>query len=668
MSIPSAFLQELLARADLVEVIGRHVALRKSGANYLGLCPFHAEKSPSFTVSPAKQFYHCFGCGAHGNAIDFLMAHTGAGFREAVHDLAAQLGLTVPEDERSPAERAREAAQRQQQASLTDVLARAAQAYRAQLKAAPRAIDYLKGRGLTGQIAKTFGLGYAPPGWRFLSTVFPDYQDARLVEAGLVVASDEDTADGAASQRRHDRFRDRIMFPIRNVKGEVIGFGGRVIDGGEPKYLNSPETALFHKGEELYGLYEARSAIRQAGCALVVEGYMDVVALAQWGLGHAVATLGTACTPDHVRKLLRFTDDVVFAFDGDAAGRRAAQRALAAALPWATDTRRFRFLLLPPEHDPDSYIRAHGAEAFAAALAQATPLSRFVLEVAAEGCDLATAEGRARATAQAQPLWQALPDGALKRQLLHELAELAALEVRDLQQLWHTDARSGRAAAPSARSARSARSAPAATAPPTHRAHADAIAPGAATAATAEVPAAAPPRGRWPARADAATLQARRAARGLLGRADRIARIVLTTPQAWDWLTADDHALLAAEPPPHGPLFAWLEGQWLEHGAQPWAALREALRGQPFEALALALHDSGLGLERVDANAPEVASADHEELRRELRELLRRMRIEALKQLETDLIGRAATDPAALARYRDVVHERRRLQNEDEPV
>ncbi|MFN3610637.1 DNA primase [Tepidimonas sp.] len=654
MSIPSAFLQDLLARADLVEVVGRHVALRKSGANYLGLCPFHGEKSPSFTVSPAKQFYHCFGCGAHGNAIDFLMAHTGAGFREAVHDLAAQVGLAVPEDERSPEQRAREAAQRRAQQTLTELMAQAARAYRAQLKASPRAIDYLKGRGLTGAIAKAYGLGYAPAQRRFLSTVFGDYQDARLVECGLVVEGDGDEA------RRHDRFRDRIMFPIRNVKGEVIGFGGRVLDGGEPKYLNSPETPLFHKGEELYGLYEARSAIRQAGCALVVEGYMDVVALAQLGFGHAVATLGTACTPEHVRKLLRFTDDVVFAFDGDAAGRRAAQRALAAALPWAGDTRRFRFLFLPPEHDPDSYIRTHGAEAFAAALAQATPLSRFVLEVAADGCDLATAEGRARATAQARPLWQALPEGALKRQLLHELADLAALEVRDLQQLWQEAAPSARGPARGpARASRPAAAAPARAARP--------AVPAPAPTRDAPSPAAAP-RPRGPARPDAATLQARRAARGLLGRGDRIARIVLTTPEAWDWLTADDHALLAQEPPPHGPLFAWLEAQWLEHGPQPWAALREGLRGQPFEALAVALHDSGIGLERMGYDTTDGGPPDATEMRRELRELLRRMRIEALKQLETALLARAGSDPDAQARYREVVAERNLLQQADDPI
>ncbi|WP_425973505.1 DNA primase [Tepidimonas sp. HKU78] len=639
MAIPSEFLQTLLARVDLVEVVGRYVPLRKGGANFVGLCPFHAEKSPSFTVSPSKQFYHCFGCGAHGNAIDFLMAHTGASFPEAVRDLAQQTGLTVPDDERSPQERARAAAQRQRQATLTEVLALAARAYRAQLKTSPRAIDYLKRRGLTGQVAKRFGLGYAPPGWRFLSTVFADYQDERLVEAGLVITSDDTGVADAPGQRRYDRFRDRIVFPIRNVKGEVIGFGGRVIDAGEPKYLNSPETPVFHKGEELYGLFEARSAIRQAGCVLVTEGYMDVVALAQWGFEHAVATLGTACTPEHVGKLFRFSDTVVFAFDGDAAGRRAARRALEAALPLATDTRSVRFLFLPPEHDPDSFVRERGADAFAAAVRDATPLSRFLLEVAATDCDLDTPEGRARLSAQAQPLWSAMPDGALKRQLLQELADAIGLEARELAQLWAAPGRHGAVATRA--------QAPERAAPPRRPL---------------------PPTGAAPTQ-PRSTPRARRTVRGLLGRADRVARIVLGTPQAWDWLTADDHALLAAEPPPHGPLFAWLERQWLEHGPQPWAALREALRGEPFEALAVALHDSGPWLERFDAPSGDGAAADaapaDEEIRHELRELLRRIRIEALMRLETELIARAATDPQALARYREVNAERRLLQKDD---
>ncbi|MEN9904770.1 MAG: primase, partial [Pseudomonadota bacterium] len=447
MAIPQSFIQELLARVDIVEVVGRYVQLRKGGANFMGLCPFHGEKSPSFSVSPSKQFFHCFGCGKHGNAVGFLMEHTGVGFVEAVKDLAQQAGLQVPQEDLSPQERARAAEQRQQQATLNDVLEKAAQAYREQLRHSRRAIDYLKGRGLSGQVAKSFGLGYAPEGWRFLSTVLPDYQSPLLVDSGLVIASEDAPATEGEEARetragkRYDRFRDRIMFPIRNVKGEYIGFGGRVLDRGEPKYLNSPETPVFSKGHELYGLFEARSAIRQAGYCLVTEGYMDVVALAQLGFAHAVATLGTACTPDHLRLLLRFTDSVVFSFDGDAAGRRAARKALEAALPWASDTRSIRFLFLPPEHDPDSYIREHGPEVFAQAVREATPLSRFLLDAAAADCDLETAEGRARMAAQAQPLWSAMPDGALKRQLLAELADGIGLETRELAQLWDAQAR-----------------------------------------------------------------------------------------------------------------------------------------------------------------------------------------------------------------------------------
>ncbi|MFT4266675.1 MAG: DNA primase, partial [Xenophilus sp.] len=431
MAIPQSFIQELLARADIVEIVGRYVQLKKGGANFMGLCPFHGEKSPSFSVSPTKQFYHCFGCGAHGNAIGFLMEHAGMGFVEAVHDLAGQYGLQVPEDDASPAERERAAAARQKQATLTDVLEKAGEAYRRHLKTSPRAVGYLKGRGLSGSVARDFGLGYAPEGWRALASVFPAYDDPLLAESGLVIVGEEE-GDG----KRYDRFRDRIMFPIRNVKGECIGFGGRVLGDEKPKYLNSPETPVFSKGRELYGLFEARTALRDKGYALVTEGYMDVVALAQLGFPNAVATLGTACTADHVQKLFRFTDAVVFSFDGDEAGRRAARKALDAALPFATDVRSVKFLFLPPEHDPDSFVREHGAEAFARFVGEAMPLSRFLAESAREGCDLATAEGRAHLAANARPLWSALPDGALKRQMLGELAGLIQLDARELGQLW----------------------------------------------------------------------------------------------------------------------------------------------------------------------------------------------------------------------------------------
>ncbi|MBC7700165.1 DNA primase [Aquabacterium sp.] len=423
--IPPSFIQDLLARTDIVEVVGRYVTLKKAGINFKGLCPFHGEKSPSFIVSPSRQTYHCFGCGVHGNAVGFLMENTGLGFVEAVKDLAQIQGVPVPDDDSKPEDREKAKAQKEKQTSLTDVMAKATQHWRQQLKNTPRAVAYLKARGLTGEIAARFGMGYSPDNWRGLASVYPKYDDPLLVEAGLVITPDDGETRTDGEAKRYDRFRDRIMFPIRNPQGEVIGFGGRVLDKGEPKYLNSPETPVFIKGRELYGLYEGRSALRTKGYALVTEGYMDVVALAQWGFGNAVATLGTACSAEHVQKLFRFTEQVVFSFDGDGAGRRAAGRALEASLPFASDTRRISFLFLPAEHDPDSYIREFGPEAFEACVQQAVPLSRQLLEHAKGDCDLNTAEGRARLQAQALPLIGQLPDGALRGQIADELAAMA---------------------------------------------------------------------------------------------------------------------------------------------------------------------------------------------------------------------------------------------------
>jgi DNA primase len=528
--IPTGFLQDLLSRVDIVEVVGRHVELKKSGANHMGLCPFHGEKTASFSVNAAKQFYHCFGCGAHGDAIRFLMEHSGMDFRDAVADLAQQVGLAVPDDAPADAAEQQRALQaRAHQATLSDLLERAAEHYRRQLKEHPQAIDYLKRRGLSGEIAKRFGLGYAPPGWRSLASVFARYDDPLLAESGMVIVQ----GDEGPEQKRYDRFRERIMFPIRSVRGEVIGFGGRVLDAGEPKYLNSPETPIFVKGRELYGLYEARTALRSKGCVLVVEGYMDVVALAQHGFGNAVATLGTACTADHVQKLFRFTDTVVFSFDGDAAGRRAAGRALEAALPHASDLRNVRFLFLPPEHDPDSYVREFGAAAFEQQVAQAVPLSRQLIAHAGGDADLATAEGRARMLAQAKPLWLALPDGALRRQLLPELARQAQMDAADLASLW------GQGAAP---------------------------------------PRALQGVARAPTRSSG-----RRAPAGL---ADQALRLLLRHGDWWEQLSGEDQGLLHELGGVHGEVLAWLERQLTEHGAQTWVALDAAMADEAWAAQA----------------------------------------------------------------------------------
>lgn len=426
--IPNSFIQELLYRTDIAEVVGRYVQLKKAGANLSGLCPFHREKSPSFSVSPAKQFYHCFGCGAHGSAISFLMDHLGLTFPEAVEQLAAQQGLEVPHEQGS--QQAGE--EKARHLTLVDRMNAAQAFYEQSLRRYPDAVAYLKGRGLTGQVAKRFGLGFSPPGFQGLATVFADYESSPdLPDCGLVI--DPDEQDGRKG-RRYDRFRERIMFPIRNVRGDIIGFGGRVLGKGEPKYLNSPETPLFSKGQELYGLFEARSAIRARGYVFVTEGYMDVVALSQWGFENAVATLGTAVTPHHVQRLFRHTDRVVYSFDGDTAGRKAAWRALEASLAYATETRRIEFLFLPPEHDPDSFIREMGAEAFDSAVAGAQPLSVYLSQEMARRNPLDQVEGRAAAVAMLRPLLQQVPPGAYRVALMTALSEPLRCSPAELEQ------------------------------------------------------------------------------------------------------------------------------------------------------------------------------------------------------------------------------------------
>lgn len=425
--IPDTFIQDLLARVDVADVVGRYVQLKKGGINLLGLCPFHNEKSPSFTVSPTKQFYHCFGCGAHGSAITFLIEHTGASFPEAVRALASAVGMSVPEENRSPGQKAATARRREEVSQHTKVLEAAQTHYLAQLRETPAAIRYLKQRGLTGEIAKEFGLGWASSDRQALAKVFGRYDDPLLVESGLVIEAE----DG----RRYDRFRERVMFPIRNVKGEIVGFGGRIIGKGEPKYLNSPETPVFSKGNELYGLFEGRSAIRSEACVIVVEGYMDVVGLAQLGVRNAVATLGTATTPIHIQKLLRSSDKIIFSFDGDGAGRRAAWRALQSCLPLLRDDISIRFLFLPAEHDPDSYIRQFGEEAFRACLVESDALSTFFLNELASRHALKEVEGRAALVHEARPLLALIPQIILKVQLQNEFARLAQLTPEELAAL-----------------------------------------------------------------------------------------------------------------------------------------------------------------------------------------------------------------------------------------
>ncbi|HYW04384.1 MAG TPA: DNA primase [Gammaproteobacteria bacterium] len=414
--IPQGFIDELISRVDIVELIDARVPLKKAGRDYAACCPFHQERTPSFTVSPAKQFYHCFGCGAHGTALGFLMEYERLDFREAVQALAEQVGMEVPEEAReaSPAG-----------PDLYAVLARAARYYRQQLRAAPAAVEYLKQRGLTGEIAREYGIGYAPAGWENLRRQLADVDEDTLLRAGLVIR--RESASGA-----YDRFRDRVMFPIRDSRGRVTGFGGRVLGDAQPKYLNSPETPVFHKGRELYGLYEARRGAGELTRLLVVEGYMDVVALAQHGIRYAVATLGTATTVEHLERLYRVAPEVVFCFDGDRAGRQAGWRALENALPAMHGARQARFLFLPEGEDPDSLVRREGAGAFEQRLASAVPLAEYFLRELAAQTDLASMDGRARLVELARPYLRKVPEGAFRLLLIDRLAEDARVNPEKL--------------------------------------------------------------------------------------------------------------------------------------------------------------------------------------------------------------------------------------------
>jgi len=412
--IPESFIEELLGRVDIVEVVERHVPLKRTGREFQARCPFHEEKTPSFTVSPQKQFYHCFGCGEHGTAIGFLMRYEGLEFPDAVEELARHAGLKVP----------REAGQAPRRSEgLHEILDAAAQFYLARLKDHPPAIEYLKGRGLSGEVAREFGIGYAPAGWDALLSKLGTTDEKRkmLKQAGLL-------SDGTKGQ--YDKFRNRIMFPIHDRRGRVIAFGGRALDDDGPKYLNSPETELFHKGRELYGLYLARRRQGRMDRILVTEGYTDVVALAQFGISNAVATLGTATTPDQAEQLFRAADEVVFCFDGDNAGRKAAWRALEATLPLLREGRQARFLFLPEGEDPDSMVRGSGAEAFAGLIDKAQPLSQFLFDHFTAQVDMHSIDGRARLVELARPALANIPEGVFREMMFEKLESLAQHRVR----------------------------------------------------------------------------------------------------------------------------------------------------------------------------------------------------------------------------------------------
>lgn len=614
--IPQEFIQELLGRTDIVEVVGRSVQLKKAGTNHKGLCPFHSEKSPSFTVSSSKQFYHCFGCGAHGTAIGFLMDHLGLTFPDAVRELASQAGMTLPVAALDPQQAQQDREQRSLKQNLQTVLEQANRFYRDQLRDSKRAVSYLKGRGLSGQIAGHFGLGYAPDDWQGLARVFPNYEADPLVQSGLVVARDDlgETIEPGASQgqavtRRYDRLRDRITFPIRNTQGELIGFGGRILDRGEPKYLNSPETLLFHKGEELYGLFEARAVIQRQGYALVVEGYLDVIALAQHGVGNAVATLGTACTAEHVRKLFRHCGQIVFSFDGDTAGQKAAVRALEAALPALSDERSAKFLFLPPKHDPDSFVREHGADAFEREVGRAQPLSVFLLDTLGSGLAMGTAEGRAQAIARARPLLALLPDSALKTQILGEFAKRVEMPLAELRPALALPER--HAGTDKARRQESER--------------------------------------RHERRPSMTTQRANRLAGLRTDHAQTAMRILLAQPELWSTLSPSQHELLMQDGSSTQALAGWLEAQLDAYPDSSASALWEGLRlaGLLNQVQSMGVAD---GLEAEPASAHQ-----------DLMGALRWVELERIRQRQEELSRDGLIDEATRAEFRSLLSRRREL-------
>lgn len=421
--IPESFIEDLIARTDLVELINSRVKLKRAGKNYTACCPFHQEKTPSFTVSPQKQFYYCFGCGASGNAVGFLMDYDRLGFVDAVESLAKAAGLEIPRDDSQP--------KGPNNKPLYAILDQAADFYKAQLKnpqVRERAIAYLKRRGLTGETARDYAIGFAPPGWdNLIKHLNADQEKLQLlIDAGLAVKNDRG--------RIYDRFRDRIMFPIRDPRGRTIGFGGRVLGDDKPKYLNSPETAVFHKSRELYGLYEARQNPQKIERHLVVEGYMDVVALGQFGIHYSVATLGTASNSEHLEKLFKQVNEVVFCFDGDNAGRNAAKRALEAALPTLKDGREVKFLFLPEGEDPDTMVRDQGFEVFTDLINNATPLSDFFYQTFSEGLNINALDGRARLAKLAAPHIERIPKGLFRELMLDKLAKITELSSQTLEQ------------------------------------------------------------------------------------------------------------------------------------------------------------------------------------------------------------------------------------------
>lgn len=437
MSIPEQYVISVVEKIDLLGLVQTTVDLKKHGANWFGLCPFHKERSPSFSVRPSKGFYHCFGCGAHGDAIDWATKIQGMSFRDAVYEFSRRMGMRVPEDNfKTEAEKLRSREEFRLSQTIAELNEKVAKVYHERLRTDKTGSDYARTRSLSGEAAKYFMLGYAPEEWRFLASQVPDYGSQAMLTGDLVSVRDGATASDKHEEKFFDRFRGRLMFPIRSVRGQVVGFGGRTVSTGTPKYLNTSETPCFVKGRELYGLYEARNTLMEASCAIVVEGYMDVVAMWMFGIHNAVASLGTACTKEQMQKLFRYIDRVVFCFDGDDAGAKAAVRALEVTMEFVNDQRTVGFVSLPEGEDPDTFLQAHGRPAFDALVATAKPLSRMAVDVAMEDCDMNVPEGRGKMLKRAFDLWKKLPASGFRLQMIEEFAKAGQIDRNILADEW----------------------------------------------------------------------------------------------------------------------------------------------------------------------------------------------------------------------------------------
>lgn len=610
MSIPQAFVERVLDQTDLVELVSTAVQLKKVGSDFVGLCPFHNEKSPSFTVVTKKErpFYHCFGCGVNGDAISFLTEYGGLEFREAVGKLAGNLGMRIPEEERlDPNQRRAVNEQHELVRSIKQINTMAAKAYQDALhRPGSAGMAYLRGRDVTVEAIDRFALGYAPPGWRFLAGHLPEYRGRPAVEADLVVVKEPDGASPADGQGEttdaYDRFRDRVMFPIKNIAGEIVGFGGRVLAGKEvAKYLNTSETPAFTKGRELYGLYEARQEITQSRFAVVVEGYMDVVAMWMHGVRNAVSTLGTACTADQIRKIFRQTDRVVFCFDGDAAGDKAAVRAMENVLPFMVEGKTVRFARLPSPHDPDSYLREEGRAKFDAFLSGARPLSRFLIDIASQDCDMALPEGRAEMLDRARQLWIKLPQGAFADQMLGEIARQAMADGVQIATTWAADAAAQREMPPENSAGATGWVAPESRAvKPGHRGGRDHGRPSShETDVLREMGGLGADRrpGRFGKKPTDPGSRPYGAGNGFVpgqqrGGAtpdSRVCSMLLRDMTFWPRLSDDEIGALAAMAEPYSGVIRWLESIFVEEGAVPWDTLRGRLPGSGLEGTILQL-------------------------------------------------------------------------------